>query len=448
MIQEPETRYARSADGYIGYQVFGSGPRDLLFITNWATNLDVMWEQPSAAAYFERLASFARVVVFDKRGSGISDRVPLDQPTSLDSWMDDARVVADAAGLGPAVVLGDLEGGPMAMLFAATYPERVSALVLVNTFARLLRAPDYPIGLPIGVVRRLADAYELHWGTGDVLTLTAPGVADDPRLVRWHARYERLSMPRRASRIMFEWVQRFDVRAVLPSIRVPTLVLQRSANRYYRAVYGRYLAEHIPGAGYVELPGTDAYPFYINATDVLDEVETFVTGSRPPTLGDRRLATVLFTDIVDSTGHAARLRDRRWRELLAAHHALVRRELGRYDGREIDTTGDGFLAVFDGPTRAVLCALAIVRGAPAELGIEVRAGIHTGEVELTGTTIAGIAVHIAARVLATAGPGRVMTTSTVRDLAVGSPISFEDRGTHELRGVPGRWRLVEAVGSS
>jgi class 3 adenylate cyclase len=270
-------------------------------------------------------------------------------------------------------------------------------------------------------------------------------VADDPRFIRWWARYERLAMPRRASRIMYEWVQGFDVRAVLPSIQAPTVVIQKRSNRAYRAVYGRYLASQIPHASYVELAGADTYPFFVNAADVLDEIETFLTGSRPPVLTDRRLATVLFTDIVDSTGHAARLGDRRWHELLTAHHSLIRRELARFTGREIDTTGDGFLAIFDGPTRAVSCALAIVQAAP-ELGIEVRAGVHTGEIEVVGSNVAGIAVHIAARVLAAAGPGAVVTTSTVRDLAVGSQITFDDRGTHELRGVPGHWQLLEASG--
>jgi len=442
----PETQYARTGDEYIGYQAFGRGPRDLLFITNWVTNVDVMWEEPSVVTYFDRLGSFARVVVFDKRGTGISDPVPLAEPTSLDAWMDDARVAADAAGAGPMVVLGDLEGGPMAMVFAATYPDRVSALVLVNTYARLLRAADYPIGLPPRVAGSVVAGFERTWGTGEAMLMTAPGAADDLRLRHWQGRYERLAMPRRAARIMFEWAQRFDVRAVLPSIQAPTLVVQRQANRYYRAAYGRYLAKMIPGARYVELPGTDAYPFFVNAGDVLDEVETFVTGSRPPVLSDRRLATVLFTDIVDSTGHATRLGDQRWRELLHSHHALVRQQLFRFGGREIDTTGDGFLIVFDGPTRAVLCALAIVSAAP-ELGIEIRAGVHTGEIELVGPNVAGIAVHIAARVLATAGPRTVMTTSTVRDLAVGSPIAFTDRGVRELRGVPGQWQLWQAAAS-
>jgi class 3 adenylate cyclase len=441
-----DTRYVRAPGGYIGYQVFGRGPRELLFITNWETNVDVMWEEPALARHLNRLGELARVAVFDKRGSGISDPVPLEAPTSLEAWLDDARVVADAARFGRAVILGDTEGGPMAVLFAATYPERTAALILVNTFARLLRSEDYPIGIPPRVATALAERYEETWGTGDVVELTAPGVAGDAAFRQWMGRYERLSMPRRASRIMFDWVQRFDVRAILPNIQAPTLVIQRHANRYYRAVYGQYLAREIPHATYAELPGADAHPFYANSSDVLDEIETFVTGTRPPALSDRRLATVLFTDIVDSTGHAARLGDSRWRELLAAHHALVRRELGRHAGREIDTTGDGFLAIFDGPTRAVLCALAIVDAAP-DLGIDVRAAVHTGEIELVGENVAGIAVHIAARVLAAAGPHVVLTTSTVRDLAVGSPIVFEPRGTHELRGVPGEWQLLEATAS-
>jgi len=441
--ERPDTRYAEAAGGYIGYQVFGRGERVLLFITNWATNVDVMWDEPRLAAYLDRLGSFARVAVFDKRGSGISDPVPLDLPTSLESWMDDARVVAVDAGLSSMVVVGDTEGGPMAMLFAATYPDRVSGLILLNTFARLIQAPDYPIGLPERVARSLADRYEATWGTGDVIALTAPSATADAHLHAWQARYERLAMPRRAARIMYEWVQRFDVRTILPAIRTPTVVLQRKANRYYRTAYGRYLAERIPGATYVELPGADVYPFYVGSGDVLDEIEAFVTGSRPAILADRKLATVLFTDIVDSTGHAARLGDRRWRELLAAHQAAIRIELGRFGGREVDTTGDGFLAVFDGPTRAVLCGLAIAKAAP-DLGLEVRVGIHTGEIEVVGSNVAGIAVHLGARVMAAALPGTVVTTSTVRDLSVGAPILFEDRGTHELRGVPGTWQLFEA----
>jgi class 3 adenylate cyclase len=442
MAAIPATNYVKTPDGYIGYQAFGEGPRDLLFITNWCTNVDVMWEEAQVARYFERLGSFARVLFFDKRGSGISDAVSLEEPTTIEAWLDDARAVADAAGRDPMVVLGDTEGGPMAMLYAATYPERVSALILTNTYARVRHAPDYRVGLRPKVADALAEGFEREWGTGNALELTAPGIAGDERFRRWHGRHERLSMPKRASRIMYEWVQRFDVRAVLPSIQAPTLVLQRASNRYYRTAYGRYLANTIPGATYVELPGTDCYPFYVHADDTLDEMELFLTGARTQTPTERRLATILFTDIVESTGHAARMGDERWRNLLESHRALVRRLLVRFQGREVDTTGDGFLAIFDGPSRAVQCALAAVAAAP-EHGIHIRAGIHTGEVEIVDGGIAGIAVHIAARVLAAAGPGIVLTTSTVRDLAVGSGIEFTDRGPATLRGVPGTWQLME-----
>jgi class 3 adenylate cyclase/pimeloyl-ACP methyl ester carboxylesterase len=440
----PETRFARTAEGAIGYQVWGKGSRDLIFITNWGTNVDVMWEEPSAARFLDRLGSFARVAFFDKRGSGVSDSVPLSVPMTVEAWMDDARVTADAAGFGRMVVVGDTEGGPMAMLFCATYPDRVSALVLVNSFARFLRSDDYRIGIPAALAARLAELYEQHWGSGDAVALTAPSVTDDARFRRWYARYERLSMPPRQAGTMYSWVQRFDVRAVLSSIQAPTLVINRRDNRFYRPAYGRFLADAIPGAGHVELPGADCLPFFVGADDVLDEVETFVTGTRAAARTDRQLATVLFTDIVDSTVHAVQLGDHRWRDVLDAHHAMVRQQLARFGGREIDTTGDGFLAVFDGPTRAVLSALAIVGHAP-DLGVEVRAGLHTGEIELVGVGVAGVAVHIAARVMASAGPRSVMTTSTVRDLAVGSGLEFADRGARELKGVPGTWQLLEVV---
>jgi len=440
----PETRYARTAEGAIGYQVWGRGTRDLIFITNWETNVDVMWEEPSAARFLDRLGSFARVAFFDKRGSGVSDSVPLSVPTTLEAWLDDARTTADSAGFGRMVVVGDTEGGPMAMLFCATYPDRVSALVLVNSWARFLRAADYRIGMPAPLGARLATRYGQHWGAGDLVLVTAPSVADDMRFRRWFARYQRLTMPPRQAETMYSWVQRFDVRAILPSIQAPTLVLNRLGNRFYRAAYGRYLAQAIPGASHVELPGADCHPFFVGADDVLDEIESFVTGTRAAARTDRQLATVLFTDIVDSTVHAVQLGDHRWRDVLDAHHAMVRQQLARFGGREIDTTGDGFLAVFDGPTRAVLSALAIVGHAP-DVGVEVRAGLHTGEIELVGTGVAGVAVHIAARVMASAGPRSVMTTSTVRDLAIGSGLEFADRGVHELKGVPGSWQLLEVA---
>jgi class 3 adenylate cyclase len=439
----PQTRYAPSPDGAVAFQVLGEGPTDLLFIQNWASNIEVMWEEPALANYFERLASFSRVIVFDKRGTGISDPVPLDRLPTLERWMDDALMVLDAADSAQAAVVGDTEGGPLAMLLAAAHPRRVSALVLVNSFARLARAPDYRIGLPEHLLDGLLDAWRREWGSGEILELTAPGLAGDPRARRWLGRYQRLSMAPVQAELAYRWVQRVDVRSVLGSIQAPTLILQRR-NRYYRPAYGRFLAEHIAGARLVELPGRDAYPFHVDAEPVLAEVEAFLTGARPAAPTSRVLATVLFTDIADSTGHAARLGDERWRALLARHREVVRDCLARHGGHEIHTTGDGFVATFDGPGRAIRCAAQIVDGVRS-LGVEVRAGVHTGEIELLGDDISGIAVHIAARVMAAAPPARVWTTGTVRDLVIGSGIEFADRGGHALKGVPGVWTLHEVA---
>jgi class 3 adenylate cyclase len=333
----------------------------------------------------------------------------------------------------------------MAMLLCATYPSRVTALVLVNTFARWLRADDYRFGIPAGVGASLASKYEEQWGSGGLLGLVAPSVADDARFKHWFARYERLTMPPMRAATMYRWVERFDVRAVLPSIQAPTLIVQRRDSRMHRKAYGQFLSRAIAGATYVELPGADTHPFFVNAEDILDEIETFLTGTRAQVHTDRQLATVLFTDIVDSTGHAVRLGDGRWRDLLSSHHAAVRQQLARYGGREIDTTGDGFLATFGGPTGAVMSALAIVHST-RELGLEVRAALHTGEIEMAGQGVSGVAVHIASRLLAFAGPSTVVTTSTVRDLTVGSGLEFLERGTHELKGVPGSWQLLEVLG--
>jgi len=444
MHEQPETRYARTPEGAIAYQVLGAGPPDLLFIQNWGSNIEVMWEEPALARYFERLASFARVIVFDKRGTGISDPVPLERLPTLERWMDDARVVLDAVGSEQAVVIGDTEGGPMAMLLAAAHPERVAGLVLINSFARLARAPDYRIGLPEWVRERLIEGWRIEWGTGNILDLTAPSLADDPHQRRWFGRYQRLSMAPQQAELAYRWVLGVDVSSVLPSIQAPTLIVQRLDNRYYRAVYGRYLAEHIPDARLVELPGADTYPFHADAEPVLAEVETFLTGVRPSPPTSRVLATVLFTDIVDSTGHAARLGDERWSVLRAAHNDLVRGRLAHHGGREIQTTGDGFLATFDGPGRALRCAVDIVARVP-EVGLAVRAGVHTGEIELDGDDISGIAVHIAARVLSAASPSTVWVTGTVRELVIGSGIEFVPRGEHALKGVPGRWTLHQVA---
>jgi class 3 adenylate cyclase/pimeloyl-ACP methyl ester carboxylesterase len=443
----PEIRYVKSEDGYVAYQVFGRGPLDIMFIGNWASNIEVMWEHPSMARYLDRLGHFARVICFDKRGAGLSDPVPLGELPTLEHWMDDARIVLDAVGSEETALIGDAEGGPMAMMFAATYPQRTRALVLVNTFARMMRAADYPIGMPENAAERLLQIWERAWGTGIVLELSAPSVADDPEMQRWAGRYMRLSAPPAACTRMYRWVLQVDVRSVLSSIQAPTLILHRAENRHYRAPMGRYLAEHILGAKYVELPGADWYPPFVNAQPVLDEIEEFLTGARPVPAQDRILATVMFTDIVGSTDLAARLGDQRWLDLRAAHDGLVRTHLDRYRGKEVATTGDGFLATFDGPARAVRCASEIASSVQT-LGIKIRAGLHSGEVEVQDGQIAGIAVHIAARVMALAGAGQVLVSGTLKDLVVGSPIRFSDRGPHSLRGIPGEWRLFQVTGLS
>lgn len=334
----------------------------------------------------------------------------------------------------------------MAMMLAATFPERVQALALLNTFARWRRAPDYPIGMPDPTCEKLVMLYERYWGQDPtMLGLTAPSVADDPRWQEWFTRYQRLSMPPGAATRMYRWVTLLDVRSVLSAISAPTLVLHRRDNQHYRLAYGHHLAEHIAGARLVELPGADCYPFYTPASAaVMDELEEFVTGARAVPPRERELATVLFTDIVGSTDLAARLGDARWLELRGAHDEIVRRHLGALHGREIATTGDGFLATFDGPARAVHCASRI-RTAVRSLGIEIRAGLHTGEIELLDGDIGGIAVHLAARIMAAAQPSEVLVSSTLPDLVVGSGIEFEDRGGHDLKGIPGAWHLFRVT---
>jgi class 3 adenylate cyclase len=438
----PKTRYVKSAGGYIAYQVLGEGERDILFVTHWGTNLDAMWEEPALAHFFHRLMRIGRVILFDKRGTGVSDPVPLAALPTLEVWMDDARLVMDAAGSRQAAVIGDTEGGPMAILFAATYPDRVRELVLLNTFARWRRAPDYPIGMPDPTREKLLAQYEAYWGQdAGMLTMTAPSLVGDARAEEWFIRYQRLSMPPGASTQMYRWVTQLDVRAVLPTISARTLVLHRTENRHYRLAFGRYLAEHIPGARLVELPGADCYPFYTPESDaILDEIQRFLTGARDELATERELATVLFTDIVGSTDLAARLGDAQWLDVKAQHDEVVRRHLAAFRGHEVATTGDGFLATFDGPARALQCAVR-VRDSVRSLGLEIRAGLHTGEIERLDGDIAGIAVHLAARIMAVAQPGEVVVSGTLTDLVVGSGIRFEDRGSQELKGIPGSWHL-------
>jgi class 3 adenylate cyclase/pimeloyl-ACP methyl ester carboxylesterase len=441
----PETRYVKPRGRYVAYQIFGEGPRDILFVPSWASNLDAMWDEPSCAYFFNRLARIGRVICFDKRGSGVSDPVTLTSLPTLEEWMDDAVAALDVAGSKSTVLVGDTEGGPMAMLLAATFPQRVRALILVNSFARWRRAPDYPIGMPDATMARLIELYEKHWGQDpNMLPLTAPSVAADERMREWFTRYQRLAMPPGAATRMYESVVHLDLRSILPAISAPTLVLHRRDNQHYRLAFGQYLAEHIAGAQMVELPGADCYPFHTPECDsVLEEIQGFLTGVREGTPGDRELATVLFTDIVGSTDLAAKLGDARWVEVRAAHNALIRRNLAAFRGREVDQTGDGFLATFDGPARAVHCAMQIRDGAQS-LGLAIRAAVHTGEIERRNAEIAGIAVHLAARILSLAEPSEVLVSRTVTDLVVGSGIAFDDRGARALKGIAGRWHIFSA----
>jgi pimeloyl-ACP methyl ester carboxylesterase/class 3 adenylate cyclase len=437
----PETRYAKSGDVHIAYQIVGEGPRDLVLVPGWASHVECFWEEPGFARFLGRLATFSRLIIFDKRGTGLSDRVP-GIPT-LEERMDDVRTVMDAAGSERAVLCGISEGGPMSALFAATYPERTASLVLYGAQAKFTPDQSYPWGWTLEQLDAFVATVTASWGQADspTLALLAPSVADDLALRHWWARYERQSASPGAFAALFRMNAEIDVRPVLPTIRAPTLVLHREGDRCVTVDHGRYLAEHIPGAKYVELPGID-HLVIVGFDPILDEIEEFVTGVRPGPTWDRALATVLFTDIVGATEQTARLGDQRWRDLLDRHHALIRTELAFFRGREVKTLGDGFLATFDGPARAIRCACAI-RDGLRPLGIEIRAGLHTGECELMGDDVGGIAVHIGARVAARAAPGEVLVSSTVKDLVAGSGLHFVDRGVHKLHGVPEEWRLFE-----
>jgi pimeloyl-ACP methyl ester carboxylesterase len=435
---EPETRYAESGDVRVAYQVLGDGPRDLVLAPGFVSNLELAWERPSYERFMRRLATFARVIVFDKRGSGLSD--PVDEAATLEERMDDIRAVMDAEGCVRADVFGWSEGAAMAALFGASRPDRVSALVLYGSFARGTPAEGYPWGLPREVWELGTQEGEQEmWGQGFSLMGTAPSGFEDEALVRWWGRFERQSMSPRMARAALRLDGELDIRDVLPSIRVPTLVIHRTGD--VLPVDGaRWLAAQIPGARFVELAGDDHWPWISDPDEIVDEVEQFLTGERPVCELDRVLATVLFTDIVRSTERATALGDRRWRDLLDQHDRLVRRELERHRGREVKTTGDGVLATFDGPARGIQCATAICEQV-RPLGIQVRAGLHTGECELRNGDVGGIAVHIGARVAGMAAAGEVLVSSTVKDLVVGSGLSFADRGMHSLKGAPGEWRI-------
>jgi pimeloyl-ACP methyl ester carboxylesterase len=437
----PETRYTRSGDVNIAYQVVGDGPLDLVFVQGWAQSFDPGWDMEPIARFYRRLASFSRLILFDKRGTGLSDRVPLDDLPTLETRMDDMRAVMDAVGMERAAVLGHSEGGAMCALFAATYPARTKALVMVGSPARTRWAPDYPLGVTDEELEELERALLEGWNADLIrsfLQMYGPSIADDEEQVQAYVRFAARGSSPTAAGALWRMAAMVDVRHVLPVIRVPTLVLHRADEILADA--SRYVGERIPGARVVEVPGSDHMPWLGDQGRVLDEIEEFLTGVRPHPALDRVLATVLFTDIVGSTELAADLGDRRWRDLLEQHNTLVRRELDRFRGRELNTAGDGFLATFDGPARAIACACSI-RDAARRLGLQIRFGLHTGELELHGSEIRGIAVHTGARVVGKAGPGEVLASSTVRDLVAGSGLEFEDRGAHELKGVPGEWRL-------
>jgi pimeloyl-ACP methyl ester carboxylesterase len=436
----PETRYTRSGDVNIAYQVVGDGPRDLVLVLGWVTHVEYIWEEPSAAAFLKRLASFSRLILFDKRGTGLSDRVPNSELPTLEQRMDDVRAVMDAAGSERAALMGVSEGGPMCLLFAATHPQRTTALILIGSYARRMWAPDHQWATPPEEGEAFLKEIAHDWGGPVGLDVRAPSELDNEAFRRWWATYLRMSASPGAAETLTRMNGLIDVRHVLPAVRVPTLILHAEHDRSLSVEHGRYVAQQIEGARYVEVPSDDHLPWVGDQDAILDEVEEFLTGARRGSEPDRVLATVLFTDIVGSTQRAVQLGDRRWHALLTAHETVIRRELERFRGHEIDTAGDGFLATFDGPARAIRCAVAIRDGVHS-IGLTIRAGLHTGECELHGGNIAGIAVHTGARVAALAGPDEVLVSSTVKDLVAGSGIGFEDRGVHELKGVPGSWRI-------
>ena len=434
----PETRYARHGDINIAYQVTGEGNVDLVFVPGWVSHIEYAWEETSLAPFLERMARFSRLILLDRRGTGLSD--PVDQLPTLEERMDDVRAVMDTAGSERAFLFGISESGPMCTLFAATYPERTQGLVLCNTFASGVRSEDYPWALTLDQWNRLRLQIENEWGKGITAQIYAPSRAQDEVFRRSWGRFERRAVSPGAMYKILAMAMDTDVRHVLPSISVPTLVVHRANDRATRIEGGRYLAQHIPGAKLVEVSGEDHFPWVGDSDVILDEVERFVTGALPSAVPDRVLATVLFADIVDSTRHLADLGDNRWRELLEQFYAVLRGQLERFRGREIDTAGDGLFATFDGPARAIRCACATCE-AVSPLGIAIRIGLHTGECEVLGEKVSGIAVHLGARVMAMAGPGEVLVSSTVKDLVAGSALRFTDRGAHSLKGVPGEWHL-------
>jgi class 3 adenylate cyclase len=443
MASTPETHYARTSEGvHIAYQVSGAGPRDLVLIPGWISHLEWAWEYPPLAKMLERLGTFSRLICFDRRGLGLSDR-PDHLPT-LEDQVDDVRTVMDAAGSEKAVIFGDLEGTAQGAMFAATHPDRTEAYITYGGRARYLRSPEFPWGIPEELVAVWLNWIEDNWGrdADEHVALVAPSALDDAVFRRWYSQLCRLSVSPAAVVELFRIFVLHDIVGVLPSIHVPTLVLVRSGNERLRGA--RYFAEQVPDSKFVEVPGRDMLLYVGNVDVVLDEIQEFLTGARDSPSADRVLSTVLITDIVESTRRAASLGDRPWSQLLDTHDRVIERQLERFRGRKVNPTGDGMIATFDGPARGIRCAQAIVDAARA-VNLDIRAGLHTCEIELRGEDIAGIGVHTCARVTSLAAPGEVLVSRTVTDLVAGSGIEFVEKGEFSLKGVPGNWSLFSAI---
>ena len=442
----PHVQYTSAGDVTVAYQVLGRGPRDVLYIPGFSSHLEIQWEHPAVARFFRRLASFSRLILFDRRGTGLSERgVELH---GFEDVLEDVTAVLDAVGSEGCALIGNHMGGRFALLYAATFPERVSAVVTIAGHPATIRDEDYPWGTTEEELKGVMARATTGWGSPEAIEMflaqTAPSVADDPFTRSWWIRLIRSSMTPRETVADLRAITFVDIRKVLPTIHTPTLILHRTGDQMARIEASRYMADRIPDARFVELAGVDDLPYFGDQDELLDEVQEFLTGARATSAPDRVLATVMFTDIVGSTTRAAEIGDRRWRELIRVHNDEVRRALVRFNGREVHSTGDGFLATFDGPARAIRCGLAAIETV-RRIGLDIRVGVHTGEVEVLGDDIGGIGVHIGARVGALAGDGEVWVSQTVKDLVAGSGIEFEDRGTHALKGVPDEWRLFRVV---
>jgi class 3 adenylate cyclase len=437
----PDTRYVAVGDGDVAYQIIGDGPVDLLFCYGLGSHIEFNWQVPTVAAFLNRLASFSRLITFDRRGTGASDGVPRNAAPTLEEWTEDMAAVLDAAASDRAAIFATLDTGPIAILYAAMHPERVNALILLNTGARFLYAEDYPIGIVPEAIDAAVQMVAAGWGTVEFLSMANP--SGDQEFLKLTAQVLRASATPRTAAAQYNNALRNDVRQALPLVRVPTLVLTVTNQPLSPVEQSRYLADHIDGARLVELDSADLSFTPANSV-IADEIAEFLTGERPAIEVERVLTTVLFTDIVESTQRAAALGDQRWRTLLDAHDRMVREHLRRFRGQEIKTTGDGFVASFDGPARAIRCARAVIDAAES-LGLQLRAGLHTGECEIRGDDLGGLAVHIAARVAALAGAREVLVSGTVKDLVVGSGVEFGERGEHSLKGVPGTWKLFAAT---